>query len=397
MILQFNILVVWCKKQFYALKWGFDMVNEMFRALVARIVANDATLDTVTVTNLTEKKGASELAKALKKNRTLLRLYVLLSNINNSGIRSLSKAFAVNTKLTHLCLSDVGLNAKQTKILINGLKANPGLIALSLSHNCISTRGAQWVASLLNINHSLVMMNLACTEIGTVGTLALAEALKTNRTLIALDLSNNRIGSNGAYALAATLQINCRLRVLNLECNMIASSGFKALAATLRINEALCELDLAGNIIDVNGLQSLYEVLAVNRTLSVFPIRYFGGFCTLENDEIFHALKKLRQLMLDRLPRVFISNKPSETTEIAEDDRPTSGIQNDHMSMHELARPKGRSKEIVACGRFFVPPPVVNAEPTKLSKSFKFRIFKQTTPRTDFDFVSKVSKNFVLY
>lgn len=182
------------------------------------------------------------LAKGLKENSTLQKLYLGYSGIEFRGTQALVSALSENSTMLSLSLRGCKIDAGW---LIAGLRDNSSIQELDLADCSVGDEEARNLASVLRHDSSLRELNLAGNRIDQDGIQALFEALKVNTTLRSLDLSKNR--AVHWQALAEALKVNSTLRVLNLTGSKyckIESGDWQVLAAALKENSTFQELSL---------------------------------------------------------------------------------------------------------------------------------------------------------
>lgn len=207
-------------------------------------------------------KNITALADALKVNRSLENLELLLINIGNAGGEALAGTLIVNTTLTELSLHRCDLG--NIRGLTHMLKVNRSLRVLHLAQNDFGDVGGKALATALKVNTTLLHLSLSdCLQQDIT---ALAEALKVNRTLQKLDLSQNDFVAAGWQALTGALKVNATLRELILDsCHL---KDITALANTLKVNRSLQILRLGENCFGDVGGKALAGALWVNTTLT---------------------------------------------------------------------------------------------------------------------------------
>jgi len=229
--------------------------------MVQRIASNDPTLTECNLISL-GFSNISELAEALKSNRSLKKLDLRRNRFGPAGGVALAGALKVNIALTDLNLCG-GSDLTDIKELAEALKSNRSLSKLNLSYNKFGAAGGVALAGALKVNvalTNLVLFNCNLTDIKE-----LAEALKSNRSLSKLDLSGNAFGPAGVAALAGALKVNVALTDLNLgRCYL---TDIKELADALKSNHFLSTLALERNKFGSAGGAALADALKTNATL----------------------------------------------------------------------------------------------------------------------------------
>ncbi|XP_044173127.1 protein NLRC3-like [Acropora millepora] len=202
--------------------------------------------------------GASALARALTKNRTLKCLVLRLNPIRASGAQAFANALQKNSTLTQLDLCDNDISNVGTQAIFKAVQSNHLMTHLDLGGNTIGDSGAEALAGALQSpTTQLSYLQLVRCEITSLGVKTLAEALRTNRSLMYLNLEGTNVARSAAV-LAEALQSNRTLTHLGLSNNMIGSTGATQLAQTLLDkNNTLVFLDLTRNRIGTRGKEKL--------------------------------------------------------------------------------------------------------------------------------------------
>ena len=203
--------------------------------------------------------GVTQLAAALKVNRTLTRINLNANHLSDNGATALAQVFTTKAFVAELAAF---------------LPANRTLKALILSNNQIGASGASALAEALAATRSLTRIDLEANPLGPQGAKALGAALATNRTLVRLDLTSTRIGDQGSAHVSLALRQNRCLAALMLDANQISAQGMTQVADALHANCSLTALGIARNSIGDSGAESLAQALYNNNVLRVV---WLGG------------------------------------------------------------------------------------------------------------------------
>ncbi len=139
-----------------------------------------------------------------------------------------------NTALLELDLSYCPpLAAADVDALADALRANRTLKRLWLSSTPVEEHGAEALAAALEENSCLEQLDLSSTKAGPRGAAALARALAANTALRKLNLQSCYVGAAGAAALVDALRSgrNTTLQMLHLEKNALLVGDRAALRA----------------------------------------------------------------------------------------------------------------------------------------------------------------------
>ncbi|KAG7520489.1 dynein regulatory complex subunit 5 [Solea senegalensis] len=163
-------------------------------------------------------RDCESLAKAIESCKTLKRLRLQLSNIDDN----------------------------QCHLLVKYLLDHPSLRELDFSHNLISDGGAKAIAELLT-RSKLEILNLFDNDIRDKGAKAIAQALSENSTLLSLNLRLNRVKDEGGQAISEALLKNNTLHHLHLGANKVTGPTAVALSEVLAQNNILRSINLSCN------------------------------------------------------------------------------------------------------------------------------------------------------
>lgn len=247
--------------------------------------------------------GALALAAALPSRPTLTRLD-LTGNRDMGATGGAALAAAVLTPgrsslLQSLSLYDTRLGLVGIQAIAKALRKNRSLLHLDACSNRLGVEGAQCLAEALNdpnddvgayedkiglaqrmhapepedlldINWTLENLELGNNQLGNAGGIAFASVLKHSRHLRALSLYSNGIGSPGAKELCSALgRDDASLRSLDLQDNPLGERGARDVGIMLRKNASLTSLVISGRHIGEGGVTALSFALSEsNRTLA---------------------------------------------------------------------------------------------------------------------------------
>jgi Ran GTPase-activating protein (RanGAP) involved in mRNA processing and transport len=241
--------------------------------------------------------GATEIAEALKKNRTLTQLDLKFNGIEEAGARSLSEALDKNSQLLELQIVESGCTGPLLKDLyrpdgsgdvqynkislgmhsriadqlirnsINDIVDDisddkPDFVSLELARAQLGSQCAEYLAASLEFNKNLTAINLERNpNLGASGLAHMKAGIEKHRSLTDLNFRHCNIGDEGAAIFADILNENPRLTSLNLCYNNITADGVYALADVIVKPHTyqLTYLDLESNPIGPEGDDKLEE------------------------------------------------------------------------------------------------------------------------------------------
>ncbi|KAL1510159.1 hypothetical protein AB1Y20_006490 [Prymnesium parvum] len=206
--------------------------------------------------------GAQQLAAALEGHPTLRRLE-LPHNPLLDGAVALGEALVHNRSLTKLAMPFTGLNDDACDALSRALSGGSIVATLDLSGNRITAVGVALLAQGLCGSARLGQASSPVTPRrgqAASGT-SMPSGVKVNRTLTSLNLTaNHAIGAEGALAISSALP-HCDLRFLSLAGCCTGASPCGRLMSSLRRSSVEC-LDLSSNEIGDEGTWDLAWGLA---------------------------------------------------------------------------------------------------------------------------------------
>ncbi|KAF5832617.1 hypothetical protein DUNSADRAFT_11434 [Dunaliella salina] len=123
-------------------------------------------------------KGASEMASALRHNRSLKSLSLSRCGIGDTGGRALMDALATNTTLASLDVSWNALRADSARLLSEALLQNGGIQHLDLSHNGFSDADAARIIKALGEHGHWRHVDLSYNNVGAGAAMVLGSLAK---------------------------------------------------------------------------------------------------------------------------------------------------------------------------------------------------------------------------
>ena len=258
--------------------------------------------------------GASALARALKKNKTLKRL--VLASIKDQGVVILADALQTNSTLAQLGIANYGIvNYLRMEAICKALQFNHVITHLDLRAFTITDSEAEAMAGALQSPATqLSHLNLAVCKITSLGVESLAGAFKINRSLTHLSLQYSDL-SHSATALAETLRLNRTLTHLDLSQCKIDDLGTEVICKALQFNHVITHLFLGGNTIGDSGAVALAEALKSPATQLSYLELYRCHITTFGVEILAGALQTNRSLTHLNLAGLSIS---SSATALAE-------------------------------------------------------------------------------
>ena len=165
--------------------------------------------------------SARNLAKALKRNKTLERLLLVRNDIGPVGAEPLALLLRKSTVIRELDLHD----------------------------NPLGAEGAESLAAILGDCESLTSLDVRGCKLGAKGAEAVARAAGAHKGLLKLGLRNNGLGQAGCAAVAElVVQPNGPLRELDLATNDIGfGQALLVLCKALQDNKTLVRIDISHN------------------------------------------------------------------------------------------------------------------------------------------------------
>jgi len=197
--------------------------------------------------NAISSKGAWELAKMLKLNKTVQELQLENNKIGDKGAGHLAEALTSNETIKDLWLVDNPITEMSLRYFAKALQRNTSLMRLGITANggCDNPETKEAIASMRRsqiVRQAMQRLKDGCDV---------------------LDLRGTGIGDDGIERLAPVLQANCTtLRHLYLDKCGIHDAGAALLAEALgRADSEVEELSLYDNDIGPDGVNRLNLVL----------------------------------------------------------------------------------------------------------------------------------------
>ncbi|KAF8936480.1 hypothetical protein BGZ58_004138 [Dissophora ornata] len=282
-------------------------------------------------------KNVKYIAKALTKTTTLMELDLSSNRITATGIEALCDALLHNRTLTRLCLQSNNITKAGAPHLATLLAKNRVIRHLNIGSNGLGDEGCINVIDAVRYNRALTSLSLDLNEMGTASASAMAAALHSNRHLAYLYISNNNIGDQGLVAICDSLKKNQSLIGLDLEMNQLGNrqgiAGMKALADVLKVNTYLREINLSYNVFSSEEVKALMEGVSANSTLESILLTHCGIQTegALAIAEVLPSAKGLQNLGLNFNPDIEVEGYWALATGLAKN-RSMKGMQLDYNS-----------------------------------------------------------------
>jgi Ran GTPase-activating protein (RanGAP) involved in mRNA processing and transport len=187
----------------------------------------------------------SLLAQISANFRVCSTLYLKKLQLTCEDMEIVVKHAIITKRCTSLLLVENKIGSVGASILASALHKNKTLKTLALSDNPVSDKGVRCLAEKLSTNnHSLRALYLGQTDMTDLGVKYLTKMLKTNETLTLLGLSNNAISDKGVQLLSKVLKSpNTTLQwVILSENNSITDSSVEYLCDIIEHHPALLSL-----------------------------------------------------------------------------------------------------------------------------------------------------------
>lgn len=233
---------------------GDDTYGKVIAKNVADVLADEKNtlLEVSLSNNCIGEVGYVLLAQVLENNKTLQKLEIFESDVSPMGhgdIVAVGRMLTKNCTLLELSLED-NLSNKITEIA-DALRVNRSLKRLNLGGCSIGNNGFSELAAALEKNDSLEYLDMTNNNIEEEGVKDLTKFLLANpkSALTHLILTDNQgIGSKGVISLAELLTASsCKithldLRGIELLCKGTTIKALKVLADAIAVNHSLCKI-----------------------------------------------------------------------------------------------------------------------------------------------------------
>eukprot|EP01122_Echinamoeba_exundans_P011589 TRINITY_DN4661_c0_g1_i2.p1 TRINITY_DN4661_c0_g1~~TRINITY_DN4661_c0_g1_i2.p1 ORF type:complete len:565 (-),score=59.44 TRINITY_DN4661_c0_g1_i2:4-1698(-) len=250
--------------------WRLECGGETTIKELAGALEENATLKSLILSTEANFAHCSAIFGALKKNKTITSLKILMDDIgeNDPGVLSLelaAEALAQNTTLTSLSFDNGKLSGFSTFIQTLATK-NSTLRELHVWENQVEDVGDISAFGEKNTSITSVVFKNTLTY-DSVKQFIDAIARNPNSAITHLDLSDCGVGSAGCKALARLLeQPDCRIQYLSLyQCSIGISADL--IFRSLETNRSLQNLVLADSYVPYSSYEILKDVLSQNSTL----------------------------------------------------------------------------------------------------------------------------------
>lgn len=180
-----------------------------------------------------------------------------------------SKGKNGKTNLKYLDAAYCSMGFNGATILAKALEKNKCLLRLNISWNGIGFTGAEAIAIALGNNprSCLTNLNLKGNSIGDRGVQAIAKSIidQHNSSLACINLEWNNVGNDGAISLAELICTNRTLQRIQLARNCICDAGVQALRDAMSNNETITTLSLHENMMNEESHADILKVTDANR------------------------------------------------------------------------------------------------------------------------------------
>lgn len=281
---EFEELISDIRKNIYGMDLGFycsyvthlDTIS--FVKEICNALESNTTITSLSFNKYLEDEGTTIIAELLKKNSTLLKVYLGKSGIKDKGAIAIAAALEKNSTLTFI----------------------------DISHNLIKKEGAVAIAAALKKNATLAHIDLSCNDIGYKGTKAIKKALKINNSMTSLSMLD--IGA-GDRDIIRVLEKKPNITYVSL--GGILNSDYK-LQAVLKFNRTRKQSNVSSCIASI--VRTKYENLSAGQKAFILNMSYdqkkLDAYC-----EFLHAPESKIE---DPLGLVKYNIKYSEEDEVKE-------------------------------------------------------------------------------
>lgn len=225
-------------KSLTSLDLGFNGLYEKLIIMLAKILLANPNLTTLRLSSNAHSftlKAVTALFNAALAHKNLSKLYLSDTALNINSIK-LIVGNINELPLTCLDLSHNKIKDEGAILIAKALKRNTTLIKLRLNCADIRIEGVKAIADALQDNTTLRCLDLAKNKFWNSGVLVIAKALEINRTLNELNLNGNSMWSEGVTALLAMLKENKILRTILVSGNKLHRDAIKKLKRALDRN-----------------------------------------------------------------------------------------------------------------------------------------------------------------
>ncbi len=199
----------------------FEIYNENYFYL-NKILMNNKNIKSIFFTNnnTLSGNGIEEISSGISQNKTITKLSMIQSNLNDEDIEILSKALFNNINIEELNLDQNKIKSKGIKILSEKIFPKASLKKIILSHNYIDPESCIYLGKGLSEAIGLQRLMINSNQILDEGVKYISEGLIKNKSLMELNIENNKISNNGLRSLSYALKENKNFLKLNFSSNL---------------------------------------------------------------------------------------------------------------------------------------------------------------------------------
>lgn len=282
--------------------------------------------------NLITDKGAEAIAKFLKYNSSLSRLYLCNNLFHHKGFLSIFEALSSNFNLKELNLS-----CNYTSSLESESESEDELNQQNIKTQSAVELIPNYHEAIKNTlpKNTLVALDISFNGLDDFDGKIISRALLNNKSLTDIDLEGNSLGENTGNALIKSLEINKTLLRLNLDDSDIPETLLSIISRKIKHNNNLVTL-LAKSIndncfgtklsnINLNNYSVLKYYQEVNKNILSCRICSFTNTKNKSQiDDIFNFFHKID---------AYIQNNYFSITMVCKDISTSIGLPNEIISI----------------------------------------------------------------
>eukprot|EP00439_Symbiodinium_sp_Y106_P028972 s4715_g3.t1 len=276
----------------------FKDICETGSAVLVEALAENSTVEAISVRGPMSQSGVADFARALRGNSSVTEIQLDNAKVGDDGAAALADALKVNKTVEHIHLNANHVGDAGAAVFADTLKINGTLKHVHLARNSLGDDGATAFAEALKVNSTVESIDIdfiegattavlasACFEndgvkrikvdfkdVSQTGSAILVEAAAESSTVKAITI-HGPIGQSGVAAFAKALKGNSSIAQVKLDTAKIGDAGAAALADALKGNKTVDQIRMPASDIGDAGAVALADVIQANSTLQQIELR----------------------------------------------------------------------------------------------------------------------------
>jgi hypothetical protein len=251
------------------LKIVMDFTDSL-AGIMGELISTTRTLQSLTITGMTEKTHIQQIAAPLSRNSTILKLDLNDCHFNNDIIEVIADALKMNTTLQDIYFPMGSVNSISEPVIGDLFLHNRSLSRLSIYDGTLFSKSVENICR--GWTHNIFIRELIFENIYMLKTAAnqFADFIRTNTTIRKLCMSSIKydwIGDNAFINLIEAFKVNCGIVDLDLRsCHIIENDHY---AENICFNFGDSDYNYNTDVIN-----RLSEIVATNTTIQKLNFSY---------------------------------------------------------------------------------------------------------------------------